>query len=125
MQSFFFRKFLPFKALNYRQALLSFSSKKNLYDILGVSKNATPDELKKAYYGLAQKYHPDKNPAPEAKEKFAEANNAYETLSDEKKRGAYDTMGMTGDEYAQATGGFGGQGPDFGDFASFFRGFGG
>jgi DnaJ-class molecular chaperone len=89
--------------------------------------------LKKAYYGLAQKYHPDKNPATDAKEKFAEINkyvgggyslflSAYETLSDESKRRAYDTMGMTGDEYQQATSGMGGGDP-FGDFASFFRGF--
>lgn len=95
--------------------------RKDLYEILGVSKGASQSEIKKAYYQLAQKYHPDKNPATNAKEQFAEISNAYETLSDDKKRKTYDQFGMTGDEQAQAGGGFGGGDP----FSDFFRGSGG
>jgi len=57
---------------------------------LGVPRNSTADELKKAYFIKAKKFHPDVNKAPDAKEKFAEINNAYETLGDEKKRKVYD-----------------------------------
>jgi molecular chaperone DnaJ len=65
---------------------------------LGVSKNSTQEEIKKAYFKLAKEFHPDVNKAPEAKEKFANINNAYETLGDESKRRVYDHTGMTGDE---------------------------
>jgi molecular chaperone DnaJ len=67
---------------------------KNYYDILGVSKNSSQDEIKKAYRKLAVQFHPDKNPDNrEAEEKFKEANEAYEVLSDEVKRKNYDTYG--------------------------------
>jgi len=78
----------------------------SLYDILGVSKDASQDEIKKAYRKLARKYHPDINKDPGAEEKFKEINGAYEILSDENKRKQYD---MHGDNI------FGGQ--DFSDFA--------
>ena len=71
---------------------------KDYYDELGIDQNATQADIKKAYFNLAKKYHPDVNKTPEAKEKFAGINNAYETLSDENKRRVYDQTGMTGDE---------------------------
>ncbi|KAL1251173.1 hypothetical protein QQF64_018969 [Cirrhinus molitorella] len=67
------------------------------YDVLGVPRTATQKEIKKAYYQLAKKYHPDTNPDdPDAKEKFAKLAEAYETLSDELKRKQYDTYGSAG-----------------------------
>lgn len=72
-------------------------SKRDYYDVLGVSKNATGEELKKAYRKMALKYHPDKNPDDKAsEEKFKEAAEAYEVLSDENKRSRYDRFGHAG-----------------------------
>ncbi|NNE38808.1 MAG: molecular chaperone DnaJ, partial [Gammaproteobacteria bacterium] len=89
------------------------SSKRDYYDVLGVSKNASEAELKKAYRRLAMKYHPDRNSGDdEAETKFKEAKEAYDILSDEQKRAAYDQFGHQGVEgsfaggHAQA-GGFG------------------
>lgn len=65
-------------------------NKKDFYQTLGVGKGSTQDEIKKAYFKLAKEYHPDVNKAPEAKEKFATINEAYETLGDESKRRVYD-----------------------------------
>ena len=68
--------------------------KKDYYEILGVSKNATAAEIKKAYRKKALEYHPDKNPGDkEAEEKFKEAAQAYEVLGDEQKRAQYDQYG--------------------------------
>ena len=66
------------------------AEKEDLYKILGINENASHDEIKKAYRGLSLKYHPDRNPAPEATEKFKQINQAYEVLGDEQKRKQYE-----------------------------------
>ncbi len=71
---------------------------KDYYEILGVSKNATKDEIKRAYRKLAMKYHPDRNKDPGAAEKFKEISEAYAVLSDDEKRKQYDTFGQAGFE---------------------------
>ena len=89
------------------------------YEILGVARNATKDEIKKAYRKLAHKHHPDKTKGDD--KKFKELNEAYEVLYDDKKRADYDTYGKTfAGGGGGGTGGYS-QGPgdfDFGDFAS-------
>ena len=81
-------------------------SKRDFYEILGVSKSASKEEIKKAYRKLAIKYHPDKNPDDkQAEESFKEAAEAYEILSDPNKRARYDQFGHQG-----MGGGFGGGG---------------
>jgi len=110
---------------------------KDYYKILGVNKDASQKDVKKAYRKLAAKYHPDKNPDnKEAEEKFKEVNEANEVLSDTEKREKYDTLGSnweayknTGDDwrqYANQGGGshqFQGQGGSSEDFSSFFEAF--
>jgi len=76
--------------------MASRESSDDYYKILGVSKTADDKELKKAYRKLALKYHPDKNPAPEAEAKFKEISEAYDCLSDKEKRSAYDRFGKAG-----------------------------
>jgi molecular chaperone DnaJ len=93
-------------------------AKRDYYEVLGVNKNASKDEIKKAYRKLAIKYHPDQNAGnTEAEEKFKEATEAYEVLADDKRKQAYDQFGFAGVEGMGAAGG-GGQ-----DFSSVFRDF--
>jgi molecular chaperone DnaJ len=87
-------------------------AKRDYYEVLGVARNASESDLKKAYRRAAQKYHPDRNPdSEEAEEKFKEAKEAYEILSDDRKRAAYDQFGHAGVDTSAAGGagaGFGG-----------------
>ena len=100
--------------------------KRDYYEVLGVAKNASQDEIKKAYRSLAKKYHPDINKEPGAEEKFKEINEAYETLGDEQKRQRYDQFGfddpMGGMGGAGGFGGFGGA-QGFGGFEDIFNSF--
>ena len=91
------------------------ATKKDYYEVLGLSREASEEEIKKSYRKLAMKYHPDRNPDnPKAEEQFKEAKEAYETLSDDQKRAAYDQYGHAAFESGGGAGaGFGGAG--FGD----------
>lgn len=94
-------------------------AKRDYYEVLGVSKNASDDEIKKAYRKLAIKYHPDKNPGDkEAEEKFKEISEAHEVLSDKQKRARYDQFGHAGVGGASGNP-FGGAGNPFGQGQSF------
>jgi len=100
-------------------------AKKDFYEVLGVNRDASDDDIKKAYRKLAMKYHPDRNPdSKDAEEKFKEGKAAYEILSDSQKRAAYDQYGHAGvDPQAGAGGGAGFGGFDFGDiFSDIFGG---
>ncbi len=94
-------------------------SKRDYYEVLGVQRNATEAEIKKAFKRLAMKFHPDRNPDDEeAKAKFGEAREAYDVLSDAQKRAAYDQFGHAGVEGGMGgggPGGFGGGGASFSD----------
>ena len=91
------------------------AEKRDYYEVLGVAKNANADEIKKAYRKAAIKYHPDKNPGDkEAEEKFKEAAEAYDVLSNEEKRARYDQFGHAGMSGSAGAGGYGG---GFGGFS--------
>ena len=96
------------------------AGKRDYYEVLGVSKSATADEIKKAYRKLAVKHHPDKNPGDHtAEEKFKELGEAYDILMDDNKRAAYDRMGHAA--FAQGTAGPRGDGGGFHDPFDIFR----
>ena len=96
-------------------------SKRDFYDILGVTKNATAEEIKKAYRKLAIKYHPDKNPDDKsAEDKFKEGAEAYEVLSNPEKKQRYDQYGHAGVGGAAGGGGYGGGGMNMEDIFSQF-----
>src|ERR1700756_5539859 len=102
-------------------------SKRDFYDVLGVAKNASDEEIKKAYRKLAMKHHPDRNPEDRSSEgKFKEAKEAYEILSDSQKRAAYDRFGHAGvdpNAAGAAGAGMGGFAEAFGDiFGDIFGG---
>ena len=95
-------------------------AKRDYYEVLGVDKSASKDDIKKAYRKLAIQYHPDKNPGnKEAEERFKEATEAYEVLADDKKKAAYDQFGFAGVDS------MGGQGHDWSNFRGFEDIFGG
>ena len=100
-------------------------AKRDYYEVLGVAKTATADEIKKAYRKKAIQYHPDRNPGDkEAEEKFKEAAEAYEVLSNADKRARYDQFGFAGVDGAagggSGFGGFSGQGMSMDDIFSMF-----
>ena len=103
-------------------------AKRDYYEVLGVDRSASSEELKKAYRKVAMKYHPDRNPGDEeAEEKFKEASEAFEVLSDQGKRQRYDQFGHSAEGLGDGFSGFS-QGAGFGDifgdiFGEFFGGF--
>ncbi|MBQ7416104.1 MAG: molecular chaperone DnaJ [Oscillospiraceae bacterium] len=97
-------------------------NKRDYYEVLGVDKTASAEEIKKAYRKSAMKYHPDRNPGnKEAEEKFKEIGEAYEVLSDDQKRSRYDQFGFAGVDpnYGAGQGGYGSYGSGFGGFGDF------
>lgn len=98
---------------------MAFMSKRDYYDVLGVGKDASQEEIKKTYRKLARKYHPDVNKEPGAEDKFKEVKEAYEVLNDEQKRAQYDRFGHASTQ-GQGFGGGGFGGEDFGGFGDIF-----
>ncbi|WP_019242650.1 MULTISPECIES: molecular chaperone DnaJ [Bacillus] len=96
-------------------------SKRDYYEVLGLTKSASKDEIKKAYRKLSKQYHPDINKADDAADKFKEIKEAYEVLSDDQKKAQYDQFGHTDPNQGFGGGGFGGQG--FGGFEDIFSTF--
>ena len=92
------------------------ADKRDYYEVLGISKSASSDEIKRAYRKMAKKYHPDVNKEPGAEEKFKEVQEAYDVLSDDNKKAAYDRYGHAAFDQ---TGGFGGAGGFQGGFGGF------
>lgn len=96
------------------------ANKRDYYDVLGIDRKASDEEIKKAFRKLAFQYHPDHNRDHGAEEKFKEVKEAYDMLSDSQKRAAYDSFGHAG---VQGFGGRGFEGFDFGGFGDVFDAF--
>lgn len=98
-------------------------NKRDYYEVLGISKGASAKEIKSAYRKMAKQFHPDRNKAPDAETKFKEVQEAYEILSDDRKKSAYDQYGHAGTQsfgggYQDFGGGYNGGSYDFSDFGS-------
>ena len=93
------------------------TAKRDYYDVLGISKNSSSEEIKTAYKKLAKQFHPDVSKEPNAEKKFKEASEAYTILNDPQKRQAYDQFGFEGDKFSGFSGNQGGF--DFRNFSSF------
>lgn len=103
---------------SFRRSTLATNTKRDYYEVLGVNRTATDVEIKSAYRKLAMQYHPDRNPHPDAEERFKECSEAYAVLSDSEKRSRYDQFGHAG---VGGQGGFGGFDPgSFQDFSDIF-----
>lgn len=101
------------------------AAKRDYYDVLGIKKGSNTEDIKRAYRGLAKKYHPDISKEKNAEKKFKEVQEAYDTLGDQQKKATYDQFGHQGSQFGGAGQGFGGGGfsGDFGDiFSQFFGG---
>ena len=99
-------------------------AKRDYYEVLGVSRNASADELKKAYRKVAMKHHPDRNPGDKkAEEKFKEASEAFEVLGDKERRSRYDQFGHAAEGMGSGMGGFGAAGGNWirGCFRRYFQ----
>src|SRR6185369_13944877 len=97
------------------------NKKRDYYEVLGLNRDASEEDIKKSYRKLAMKHHPDRNPdSKDAEEKFKEAKEAYEVLSEAEKRRAYDAYGHAGVNPQMGGMGAGGEGPGFGGFAEAF-----
>ena len=95
------------------------TNKRDYYEVLGVARSASLDDIKRAFRKLAMKYHPDRNKEPDAEQKFKEINEAYQVLSDQNKRNLYDQFGFDGPQFG------GGQGGGYYSYGSGFDGFSG
>lgn len=113
----------PTSTRTFSSSAVRFASTKDPYSVLGVKKDADPKDIKRAYYSLAKKFHPDTNKEKGSKERFVEVQNAYDLLSDEKKRAAYDQYGTTDGQPGFDPSGGGGSSPfgagGFGGFQDF------
>src|SRR5919197_1596712 len=104
--------------------MTTMADKRDYYEVLGVTRAAGVDEIKRSYRQLARKYHPDVNKEPDAENRFKEITEAYEVLSDERKRQLYDRFGHAGMQAGAGAGGMGGfEGFPFGDISDLFESF--